>query len=62
MSWAGEMYMEEVARRYTERGHIASLDGDTAVWRCDTCYALVVNEDRRDHYEWHLRQVPVQLP
>lgn len=53
MSGAGEMYADEVARHYYERGTIEGLDGSAAVWGCDECGALVVHADRQRHFEWH---------
>jgi hypothetical protein len=55
MSWHGEMYAEVVERNYWDRGSLVENDVVTAtrVARCSTCYALVAEDDKVEHYEWH---------
>ena len=55
MSWHGEMYAEEVARHYYERGSLVDDESGerTPVSACTRCYALVADADRTEHYEYH---------
>jgi hypothetical protein len=52
------------ARGYIYRGRVVARrpaqDPDT-VWSCPTCAALVIDNDRIAHHDWHGRQAMDEL-